>query len=90
MLRSINDLASKMMEKYKEIKEGESGNKGYVSRARTEKKEETIDVNLSMKEVIERKKYEYSNKNVEIKYEWKEKLVFIKGERREFERMMQI
>jgi signal transduction histidine kinase len=41
-----------------------------------------------MKEVIERKKYEYSKKNVEIKYEGKEKLVFIKGESRDFERMM--
>jgi hypothetical protein len=44
------------------------------------KKEKKIDFNLSMKKVIERKKYEYSKKNVEIKYEGKEKLVFIKGE----------
>jgi len=86
--RSINDIAGKMMEKYKEIKD--IGNTKAISAAKKceEKEEEKIDLNLSMKEVIERKKYEYSKKNVEIKYEGKEKLVFIKGESRDFERML--
>jgi C4-dicarboxylate-specific signal transduction histidine kinase len=39
---------------------------------------------LSIKEVLERKRYEYINKDVEIKYEEKEKGVFIKGDRRDF------
>jgi PAS domain S-box-containing protein len=86
--RSINDIADKMMEKYKEIKDIGDTKAISAAKKREEKEEEKIDLNLSMKEVIERKKYEYSKKNVEIKYEGKEKLVFIKGESRDFERMM--
>jgi PAS domain S-box-containing protein len=87
--RSINDIASKMMQKYKEIKEIDYNKMSSVTKKQEEKKEgEKIDLNLSMKEVIERKKYEYSKKNVEINYEGKEKEVFIKGENRDFERMM--
>jgi PAS domain S-box-containing protein len=83
--RSIHDIASRMMEKYKEIKEGES-RKGFARVRTVQKKEERINVNLSLKEVLVRKEQEYTNKNVEIKYE--EKIVFIKGERVAFERMM--
>ncbi|MDR1434593.1 PAS domain-containing protein [Candidatus Endomicrobiellum devescovinae] len=86
--RSIKDIAGKMMEKYKEIKDIGDTKAISTAKKREEKEEEKIDLNLSMKEVIERKKYEYSKKNVEIKYEGKEKLVFIKGESRDFERMM--
>ncbi|MDR2437695.1 MAG: PAS domain-containing protein [Endomicrobium sp.] len=86
--RSINNITSKLMEKYKEIKEGESKGKAYVRNTESEKKEGIIDVNLSMREVLEGKVYEYSNKNVEIKYEEKEKEVFIKGDTTDFERMM--
>ena len=86
--RSITDIAGKMMEKYKEIKDIDYTKAVSIAKTRKEKEGEKIDLNLSMKEVIEREKYEYSKKNVEIKYEGKEKLVFIKGERRDFERMM--
>jgi PAS domain S-box-containing protein len=86
--RSINGITNKLMEKYKEIKEGESKGIECVSRAKPEKREEIIDVNLSIKEVLKLKVYEYSNKNVEIMYEDKEKGVFIKGDSTDFERMM--
>ena len=86
--RSINDIVGKIMEKYKEIKDIDYTKAINIAKRREQKEEEKINLNLSMKEVIERKKYEYSKKSVEIKYEEKEKLVFIKGERREFERMM--
>jgi signal transduction histidine kinase len=92
--KSINDIASKLMEKYIEVKEMENKSKSRryfnfsIPRTEKKKKRKKIDLNVSIKEVIERKEYEYSNKNVEIKYEGKVKLVFIKGAPIGFERMM--
>jgi PAS domain S-box-containing protein len=86
--RSMNNIISKLMEKYKEIKDGESKGNICVSITKAEKKEEIIDVNLSMKEVLETKAYEYNNKNVEMNYEQKEKGVLIKGDSTDFERLI--
>jgi signal transduction histidine kinase len=55
--RNINSIASKMMEKYKEIKEIDYKKMINVTKKKEEKEEEKIDLKLSIKEVIERKKY---------------------------------
>jgi PAS domain S-box-containing protein len=86
--RSMNGIVDKMMKKHKEVKGEENRGMRYIRRARIEENEGIIDVNSSMKEVMERKMYEYNGKNVEMEYEERERLVFIEGERREFERMM--
>jgi PAS domain S-box-containing protein len=86
--RSINNIASKMIEKHKEIKEIDYKKMINVTKKKEEKELERIDLGLSIKDVIEKKKLEYAKKNVEIKYEGKEKEVFIKGDISDFERMM--
>jgi signal transduction histidine kinase len=90
-ISSIENMSKKLLEKYRTAKNLEAGieekNEGY-------KEEEKIELNKTLKEIIENKSYEneykYKEVGINITYtpDEKNKEVYIKGDRGDFSRMM--
>ncbi|MDR2436486.1 MAG: GHKL domain-containing protein [Endomicrobium sp.] len=90
-ISSIENMSKKLLEKYRAAKNLEEGveekNEGY-------REEEKIELNKTLEEIIESKKYEneYKYKEVEINIKYtpdeENKEVYIKGDRGDFSRMM--
>ncbi|MDR2251476.1 MAG: GHKL domain-containing protein [Endomicrobium sp.] len=88
-IRSIEDMAGKMLSKYRINKNEEIGRREEV----VEKEEEGyINVKESMKDIVENMRYRSKGEGVEIKIERErekeEGIVYIKGDNTDFRRMM--
>jgi len=84
-IRSIEDMAWKMLSKYRINKNEEIGRREDV----VEKEEEGyINVKESMKDIVENMRYRSKGEEVEIKIEREEGIVYIKGDNTDFRRMM--
>ncbi|MDR0398681.1 MAG: HAMP domain-containing histidine kinase, partial [Endomicrobium sp.] len=86
-IRSIEDMAGEMLSKYRINKNEEIGRREEV----VEKEEERyINVKESMKDIVENMRYRSKGEGVEIKIEREkeEGIVYIKGDKTDFRRMM--
>jgi signal transduction histidine kinase len=84
-IRSIEDMAGKMLSKYRINKNVEMGRIEEV-----EEKEEKVHINVyeSMKDIVENMRYRSKGEGVEIKIEREKGKVYIKGDKTVFSRMM--
>ena len=78
-IRSIEDMAGKMLSKYRNVGMG-----------RIEEKEEEVYINVyeSMNDIVENMRYRSKGEGVEIKIEREKGKVYIKGDKTDFRRMM--
>ncbi|MDR2251705.1 MAG: HAMP domain-containing histidine kinase [Endomicrobium sp.] len=86
-IRSIEDMAGKMLEKYRLTRNREKG----IKEEEVKKKwEQEILVKEQVGDIVENIRHRNREKGVEIRYEWQEgeKAVIIKGYKIDFDRMM--